>query len=241
MRIAAFSDTHGNLLGLEAVLADITRHGPFDHLLMAGDLVAGGPRPAETLARVRALDCPVVLGNTDFYLFADPAALAGIDLSAKEWAMNAWAAARIGAEGLAYLRALPRRYHLPGPDGGMLMVHANPDDLEAHIEPEEDEASLAQRLAGVGEPVLVFGHLHIAYQRRAAGKLLVDVASAGFPRDGDRRAAWAEIRHDGATWEAGIHRVAYDVDAVAAELLTSDMPNAKKRAKVLLEARYKKH
>jgi predicted phosphodiesterase len=239
MRVAAFSDTHGNLLGLEAVLADIERHGSFATLLMAGDLVAGGPWPAETLARIRALRCPAVLGNTDRYLFADPITLDLAGVSTKERAMNAWTVAQIGQEGLAYIRSLPFKYHLDGPGGGLLMVHANPENLEDHIAPEEDAATIARRLTTVREPVLVFGHLHIAYQRRVAGKLLVNVASAGFPRDGDRRAAWAEIWHADAAWHARIHRVPYDVAAVVAALRSCPMPNANKRARVLLEARYK--
>jgi len=263
MRVAAFSDTHGNLLALEAVLADIDRHGPFDRLLMAGDLVNGGPRPAETLARIRALDCPVVLGNTDFYLFADDAALAAAglreakpredaraaplmseELGALSYtrahrAQDAWAADQIGEDGVSYLRSLPRSVHVPGPDGGIRLVHANLHDLEQHIGPEEDAAVLAQRLAGLREPVLVFGHLHIAYTRQLDDLLLVDVASAGFPRDGDQRAAWGELHHEGTRWEATLHRVAYDVDAVVAQLRASSMPRAEKRAKVLREARYR--
>jgi predicted phosphodiesterase len=238
MRVAAFSDTHGNLLALEAVLADLDRYAPFDRLLMAGDLVAGGPRPAETLALIWGLQCPVVLGNTDFYLFADDIALDAAAVKPSERRMNAWAAEKIGDEGVAYLQSLPFSFHLPGPDGGILMVHANPDDLEVHVAPNEDEASLARRLAGVREPVLVFGHLHIAYQRRLGSLLLVDVASAGFPRDGDRRAAWAELEHDGDRWTARHHRVPYDVDAVITDLLASGMPRAEKRANILRDARY---
>jgi predicted phosphodiesterase len=238
MRVAAFSDTHGNLLGLQAVLTDIAQCGSFDQMLMAGDLVNGGPRPAETLACIRSLNCPVVLGNTDYYLFADAQALDDAGLKDSERAQAAWAAERIGSDGVTYLKSLPRRFQLAGPDGGILMVHANLDDLEQQISPYEDEATLSKRLAGVETPVLVFGHLHITYQRRLGNLLLVDVASAGFPRDGDRRAAWAELRHDDHGWEAILHRVPYDVDAVVTDLLASDMPRAKKRAKVLRVARY---
>ncbi|HXT34681.1 MAG TPA: metallophosphoesterase family protein [Chloroflexota bacterium] len=238
-RLAAFSDTHGNLPALDAVLEDMARKGPFDHVLMAGDLVEGGPHPAETLAAIRALNCPVVLGNTDSYLLAEPDAPELAGMNEAERASSAWTAERIGPEGLAYLRSLPRQYHLPGPAGGILMVHANPDNLEDHIHPDEDAGALEERLAGVQAGVLVFGHLHIAYQRRLGRLLLVDVASAGFPRDGDHRAAWAEIYHDDLGWHATLHRIAYDMEAVAIALEQCGMPNGKKRAKVLRQARYK--
>lgn len=238
MRVAAFSDTHGNVIALEAVLADIRRQGPFDHVLMAGDLVAGGPRPAETLHLISALHCSIVLGNTDYYLFAESAAIEAAQLKPSEQRMNAWAATRIGAHGLAMLRSLPRAYHLPGPEGGIRMVHANPDDLEAPIAPDEDEATLRQRLQSVREPVLLFGHLHIAYTRQVGSLLLVDTASAGFPRDGDWRAVWSEIWHDGTRWQARLHRVEYDRAAVIEDLLASDMPRAEKRARILRKAAY---
>ncbi|MBW7959232.1 MAG: metallophosphoesterase, partial [Candidatus Promineofilum sp.] len=51
MRIAIFSDVHGNLSGLEAVLADIDRRGA-DLVIFAGDLCLAGPRPADTLRLV---------------------------------------------------------------------------------------------------------------------------------------------------------------------------------------------
>ena len=237
MRIAAFSDTHGNLPALDAVLEDMARRGPFDHVLMAGDLVVGGPYPGETLAAIRAMNVPVVLGNTDYYLIAPPDDPELPDLA--EQAMNAWAAERIGPEGIAYLRALPRQYRLPGPAGGLLMVHANPDNLEDPIGPDEDERMLEERLSGVDAGVLLFGHLHIAYQRRLGPLLLVDTASVGFPRDGDHRAAWSEIQHNDTGWHAAIHRVPYDMEAVAVMLEQCGMPNGRKRAKVLRQARYK--
>jgi putative phosphoesterase len=239
MRIAAFSDTHGNLSAFEAVQEDMARHGPFDHVLMAGDLVAGGPYPAETLAAIRAMNIPVVLGNTDYYLIAAPEDPELPALDPGEQAMNAWAAERIGPEGLAYLRMLPHRYHLPGPSGDILMVHANPDNLEEAIGPDDDERALEERLAGVEAAVLLFGHLHIAYQRRLGSLLLVDTASVGFPRDGDHRAVWSEIHYDETGWHAVIHRVPYDMEAVALTLEQCGMPHGKKRAKMLRQARYK--
>ena len=63
MRVAVLSDVHGNVVALDAVLADV---GDVDGLWFLGDLVAHGPRPVECVRRVRALPGLVaVRGNTD--------------------------------------------------------------------------------------------------------------------------------------------------------------------------------
>ena len=55
MRLAIFSDIHGNLTALEAVLADMEQVGGIDLTWCLGDIAAFGPRPAECLRRVKAL------------------------------------------------------------------------------------------------------------------------------------------------------------------------------------------
>ncbi|MEA2594744.1 MAG: hypothetical protein QOF01_1213, partial [Thermomicrobiales bacterium] len=47
MRVAVMSDIHGFSLALETVLADIDLQGPFDEVVVAGDLCEVGPAPAE--------------------------------------------------------------------------------------------------------------------------------------------------------------------------------------------------
>ena len=71
MNIALISDIHGNLAAFEAVLADIERVQP-DQVDCLGDVLAEGPQPREVLARLRALGCPVVLGNADAELLDLP-------------------------------------------------------------------------------------------------------------------------------------------------------------------------
>src|ERR1700742_4630472 len=64
MRLAIVSDIHGNLLALEAVIADLERRKP-DRIVNLGDSVSGPLWPRETLARLRALNWPTVQGNCD--------------------------------------------------------------------------------------------------------------------------------------------------------------------------------
>src|SRR5947207_660354 len=64
MRAAIFSDIHGNLPALEAVLADI---GPqqFDAVYCLGDLVGYATFPNEVTERIRKENIPTVMGNYD--------------------------------------------------------------------------------------------------------------------------------------------------------------------------------
>ena len=69
MRVAIFSDIHGNCFALDAMLADAERQ-QMDHFLCLGDAVQGGAQPAETVARLRELGCPIVMGNADAWLLS---------------------------------------------------------------------------------------------------------------------------------------------------------------------------
>ena len=62
--IAVFSDVHGNLPGLEAILADIDARGVPD-VLCLGDLVGYGPFPNEVAQLLRERAIPTVMGNYD--------------------------------------------------------------------------------------------------------------------------------------------------------------------------------
>jgi predicted phosphodiesterase len=61
MRIAVIADVHGNLLALEAVLADIARHG-VDLTVNLGDAVSGPLQPAETAKLLMKNNLPTVRG-----------------------------------------------------------------------------------------------------------------------------------------------------------------------------------
>ncbi len=246
MRLAIMSDVHGNLTALEAVLADIAGQGPFDALGVAGDLCEWGPRPREALTRVRELGCPVVQGNTDRNVITtDEAQLRAIGKSAHSIEGLAWTRAQLGAAGAEYLAALPFAHTYPGPRGrgdlDALMVHANPRDMDTRLDPDAPPDDVETLLAGATAAVVAFGHLHTPYVRRVAGRLLVDVSSVGYPRDGDRRAAYAILECDdgGDTgWRATIRRVPYDLAATAAAFRASGMPRAGKRIKRLYRASY---
>jgi predicted phosphodiesterase len=67
---AIFSDAHGNLEALQAVLADVARQSA-DAVYNLGDTTGYGPNPLECIDL--AMDVPVVLlGNNDQGILFDP-------------------------------------------------------------------------------------------------------------------------------------------------------------------------
>jgi predicted phosphodiesterase len=230
MRIALFSDVHGNVVALEAVLAAIRQEAAPDVLFVAGDLVLLGPRPAESLALLRSLDgARFVKGNTDQYL---------LDYSADVDAVT-FARARLAAADLAFIKALPFEQRLEvAPGHELLVVHANPRDLEQQIKLGAADTLIRPLLKGVTAEVVAFGHYHVPFVRKLDQWTLVDVASVGMPRDGDQRGVYVILTWDHGAWSVEHHRVPFDIEAVARDYATVGYPDAERAAERLLRARY---
>ncbi len=218
MRVAIFSDVHGNLAALEAVLAGLRASGPFDRVINAGDLAFGGPRPREAVTLLMAQAYPTIVGNTDQWV----AGLAGGPGPVVEWTRR-----RLGPGQVEYLRRLPMSHRVE-PRGGppLVVVHATPVSTTDNIAPDAPEEVVRQAFEQARARTLVYGHIHRAYVREAAGGLIVNVGSVGFPFDGDPRPSWGIFTLRDGRWSAEIIRVAYDCEAAAQDLLASDHPDA---------------
>lgn len=70
-RRAIISDVHGNLVALEAVLADIKTQN-VSEIVCLGDICGYGPQPIECIKRVRESCSWSLRGNHDEALFVDP-------------------------------------------------------------------------------------------------------------------------------------------------------------------------
>lgn len=238
LRIAVFSDVHGNVQGLEAVLAEIRQRGPFDQIIAAGDHCLNGPEPAAALDLVVESATDVLYGNTDRDIVDEGAN--DPDLGEKKRDSIEWTREQIGPERIEVLAGLAFSAPVVAPDGAtLLVVHANPHDVDRHIFPDMEPANL-EPLVGDTEAVMIaFGHLHIPYVRFYGGKTLVNIAAAGLPRDGDRRATWGEFTWERDTgWQAMIHRVEYEFEETVRRIYSSGMPHPQRRAEDLLRATY---
>ena len=206
--IALLYDIHGNLVALEAVVADAEAVGVRNYLL-GGDYATFGPWPRETTELLETL--PVVArirGNVERWLREEPE----VPAEARQLVDPALAAASesLGPTLVARLYALPAQSELDG----ILVCHGSPlSDVESFApEPQPGEERM---LAGETERTILFGHSHQQFRRAGPnGALLVNPGSVGMPLDRDPRAAWA-LYEDG---ELTFRRTVYDVERAAAEM-----------------------
>jgi predicted phosphodiesterase len=238
VRIAIISDVHGNLLALEAVLKDISRQG-VDLLLCGGDVALKGSRPAEVVDLLGSRCAQIVKGNTDAYLTGElPLRNYG---NPEHWKhrLYRWTVDKLGPARLAAIRQYGFSYRVPGgAHGDLLLVHANPQDMEAALDPDAPEAVVKGMLGGVDARILAFGHLHVAYQRQVGDLLLVDVASVGNPRDRDPRPAYGLFSLTDQGWRVELRRVDYPLLQAATDFRQVGVPGASRLAKKLVEARF---
>ena len=66
MKIAVFSDLHGNYQATKAILDDI-KNNNYDEIICLGDIIGIGPKSKETLELVLNSNIDIVLGNHDLY------------------------------------------------------------------------------------------------------------------------------------------------------------------------------
>src|SRR5262245_40580631 len=111
MRIGLLSDIHGNLVALDTVLAELGRE-PVDQIVCLGDVVEFGPQPRAALARIRALSCMVVMGNTDVRMATDRRdEPRGPDRSPED-ATELWAVDQLTSADRAFIRSFQPSVHL---------------------------------------------------------------------------------------------------------------------------------
>lgn len=178
MRIAVLADIHGNLLALEAVLADLDRRR-VDLVIDLGDCASGPLWPREAMERLARLGALTVRGNHDRQV----ASLAPEQMGPSD----RYAHGELTKEQRIVLGALPSTRLVAE---GVLACHATParDDLYLIEEIERgrlvrgDTEAIAGRLGAVEAKLVLCGHSHRAdLVQLADGPMVLNPGSVGCP------------------------------------------------------------
>ncbi|MHB8146795.1 MAG: metallophosphoesterase family protein [Vulcanimicrobiaceae bacterium] len=235
MRIAVLSDIHGNLVSLDACLSDLQAQGGADAIVAAGDFCLDGPKPKKVLQRLEEVGAKCVRGNTERYLSSGDVESAG-----QEDGQIAWTRRDVGEKWLDWMRDLPVALRIGDDENQLLICHANPTNDDEHLWPDADDAMLERLIGQERATAIAFGHLHLPYVRVWRGKLLVNVASAGLPKDGDARACYAVFTERYGGWQVKHRRVDFDVKKVATQLVDCGIPGSAELIATLRRHRYKR-
>jgi predicted phosphodiesterase len=226
VKLALISDIHGNLEGLEAVLADIRKHS-VDQTICLGDVVGYGPNPRECLDLVMRHCSICLLGNHDQGALFDPEGFNVVAERAIFWTREQLESRngdpKVRLRRLDYLGELPRTHRIDD----MLFVHGSPrKPLSEYVFPEDIyNPKKIENIFSFVPKYCFQGHTHvpgvfterpsfltpedIGYEMTLPDeKVMINVGSVGQPRDGDPRACYVLV--DGRTIR--YQRVEYDVE-----------------------------
>ncbi len=245
MHIAVFSDVHGNPYACEAVLESIKAQDPFEAVVFAGDLCLGGSDPARCVNMLREAEVISIYGNTEVYINY-PEVYPKDENHYRKWdklkPAVEWVRSKLTSQQLNWLSSLPFRHSFfPTQDAKdeLLVVHANPKNIEIIIYPAEeqqqallgkviqpdDDPDLINTLKDTQAGTLAFGHYHYPSQRNWRDKLLVNVGSCSLPGvNYDPRAHFSSFTFTNGKWSVDQQTVEYDVDREIYALRNSDMP-----------------
>jgi len=233
VRVALVSDLHGNLVALDAVLADADR-ARVDRVVCLGDVATLGPRPHEVLARLEAIGCACIVGNHDAFLL-DAALIRSYTETAIVVDAVDWCRAQMSAAELAFVRTFVPELTLPLGGGATLACyHGTPRSHMEDLLPSAPAAEVDRMLDGRVATVFAGGHTHLQMLRQHRGALVVNPGSVGMPfveapAGGAPRImahaeyAIVEAADDGAV-EVRLKRVPLERGALRAQAASCDFP-----------------
>jgi diadenosine tetraphosphatase ApaH/serine/threonine PP2A family protein phosphatase len=230
MSTILFSDIHGNLEALEAVLAEADLRSP-TRMICLGDIVGYGASPNECLDLVKERCDLVLLGNHDAASSGGPEA-ARFNIYARVAAE--WTARTLTRENREFLQRLV----LTSAQDGFFCVHASPAcprDWEYLL----DRFDAEPQFHYFTEMVCFIGHTHqpAVFMADPGGcrslplsnvmleptrRYIVNVGSVGQPRDHDPRACFV-VYHESSGLVEYV-RVPYDVEAAQAKIRAAQLP-----------------
>jgi predicted phosphodiesterase len=230
MRLAVIADIHGNVLALDAVLADIAGAG-IGRIVNLGDVVSGPLWPRETVERLIPLNLPTVRGNHDRWVATTP--------RDQQYPSDAFAYDELSAHQRDWLGGLPFKLDLDLGGLSARLFHATPDDDNTYLMHAVTEGGMAPailaevtgRLGDVaGIDLVLCGHTHQArVMAPPGGPVIVNPGSVGQPAYADptpphphvSEAGSAHARYavvtiaDGVVSAIDLKAVAYDWGAAA--------------------------
>lgn len=235
MRVAILSDIHGNCFALDKALTDLRGQG-ISRIVCLGDAVQGGPQPAQVVARLQELGCPVVMGNADAWLLSGIATSTVEEVTERQVKTREWSLSQLSDGDRGYIQSFQPTVEVPlGSGRSLLCFHGSPYSFDDIILPETPEEEFHRFLDAFRPAIMTGGHTHMQQIRRLDDTFFFNPGSIGLafnrhqPGEGFKADAWAEyaiLSCEGETLSLEFRRVPFDPNEYIHIILSSDIPYA---------------
>lgn len=180
MRIALFSDIHGNETAFKAVICDIEQFD-VDRIVCLGDLATLGPSPHTAVQMLRKLDCSCILGNHDAFMLDPDLVRTYTEVPVIVEAID-WCRDQLSEDDLNFIRTFQPFIEITyNKESKLLLFHGSPRSHMENILSTTPSDKLEQMLGNTTATVMAGGHTHVQMLRQFKGNLIVNPGSVGLP------------------------------------------------------------
>lgn len=232
MQIAIFSDIHGNLPALEAVLNDIKLKG-IEQKFCLGDLVDFAPWGNEVIEKIREENILCLMGNHDERIAFDIPVIPLSKHSEEETTARILAIdhskQHISKNNKTYLSQLPfhikLNYKIGAKNWTIQLVHANLDNNNTYLYETESNEIFKKMLDQSQSDLIVMGHTHLSFKKQIDNKWAINCGSVGRSKEVNRLASYLILTINETELLPEIVQISYPLEKTANAIEKSNIPD----------------
>ncbi len=235
MKVAIFSDIHGNISALEAVMEDLENED-IDKMYCLGDLVGYGPYPNEVIELIKEKEIETVMGNYDkgvgFNLDDCGCAYKTEEKEALGDKSLKWTKEEVTDENKEFLKSLKENIKFEVEGKKVLLVHGSPRKINQYLFFNHPDSSIKKMLEQYEADIMVTGHTHLPYVKKIDDKIVINDGSVGKQKpyhksqklfSTEPKYIILNIEKDSVNTE--IRSVRYDYEKIAQDINNSELPD----------------
>lgn len=217
MKVAVFTDIHGNLQALEAILKDIEKE-QVDKIICLGDVIGIGPEPRECLDLIMNSNVEMLLGNHELYYLKGIQIEDNRDHEKRKY--YKWVSERLESKHREFLKKCKYQMVI----SNVLFEHflmKNNEYIPFYKTTILKDAKFQEILKQIKEDYIFVGHEHLPFEFQANGKTIIDQGSSGCTHDDNTSYLIINI-NDKVAWYK--KNVKYDYPKLKSVLRMTDYP-----------------
>lgn len=233
IQIAIFSDVHGNLPALEAVLKDIDQRGIHQKFCL-GDLVDFAPWGNEVIEKIKKLQIPCLMGNHDERIAFDipviPLSKHSPEETEARFIAIAHSKKHITVKNKMFLSELPfhlkLNYKIGQRHWNIQLVHSSLDSNDTYLYESEDDEVFLNMLEDSNTDLIVMGHTHLSFKKQFENKKwVVNCGSVGRSKEENRLASYLVLTLNEDEIIPEIVQLSYPLEETACQIEESGIPD----------------